>query len=58
MAQNILKKRNKNFLTTSEAAQWASKFLNRNVSKSNISYLIQYGKLNKYQFNGTVVVKL
>ncbi len=43
-------------LTIKEASQWASKYLNKTVTTSNISYLIQYGKINKYGNNGNTVV--
>ncbi len=32
-------------LTIKEASQWASEYLNKDVTTSNISYLIQYGKV-------------
>lgn len=45
-------------LTIQEATKWATKHLNRDVSKSNISYLIQYGRIRKIGDNGsTQVVK-
>ena len=43
-------------VTIKEASQWATDYLNRNVSDSNISYLVQYGKVKK--FNGDGVVKV
>ncbi len=45
------------FLTIKEASEWASKYLNKNVSTSNISYLIQYGKVKKHGYNGSTVIK-
>lgn len=39
-------------LTIKQASEWASEFLNRNVTPSNISYLIQYGKIKKVGNNG------
>ena len=36
------------FLSLSQASQWASKYLDKPVTPSNISYLIQYAKINKY----------
>lgn len=44
--KEILKKNisHKNVLTIKQASLWASKHLNKKVSESNISYLIQYGK--------------
>ncbi len=45
-------------ITIKEASRWASEFLKRNVSESNISYLINYGKINKYQENGKILISL
>jgi len=39
-------------LTIKEASDWASKYLNKNVTTSNISYLIQYGLIKKIGENG------
>ena len=44
------------FLTIKEASLWASNHLNKNVTTSNISYLIQYGKIRKYGINGKTAV--
>lgn len=44
------------FFTIKEAAEWATKHLNRIVSNANISYLINYGKIKKYTRENTVVV--
>lgn len=44
-------------LTIKEASEWASKYLKKNVTTSNISYLIQYGRIKKYGNNGTISVK-
>ena len=43
-------------LSIKEASVWASNHLNKNVTASNISYLIQYGKVKKYGENGTTAV--
>lgn len=43
-------------LTLKEACNWASSFLGRDISESNISYLIQYGKVKKYGENGSTQV--
>ena len=45
-------------LTIQKASQWATKYLERNVSPTNISYLIQYGKVKKYGENGSTYVNL
>lgn len=42
-----------NLLTIKEASQWASKHLDKNVTTSNISYLIQYGRIKKLEENGS-----
>ena len=46
----------KELLTIKEASKWASEHLKKNVTTSNISYLIQYGKVKKYGSNGTTAV--
>ena len=43
-------------LTINEATKWAAKFLNKQVSTSNISYLIQYGRIKKFGKNGEVLI--
>ena len=43
-------------LSIKEASIWASNHLKKNVTTSNISYLIQYGKVKKYGDNGTTAV--
>ena len=47
-----------NLLTIKEASQWASGFLKRNVSESNISYLVQYGKVRKHNGGSSIFVDL
>lgn len=42
-------------MTINEAANWASSFLRRKINESNISYLIQYGKVRKHNGNGNAV---
>ena len=42
----------KNLFTVKEASLWASQYLKKNITTSNISYLTQYGKINKYNRNG------
>ena len=44
-------------LTIKEASLWASHHLQKNVTASNISYLIQYGKVPKYGENGTTAIR-
>ena len=46
----------KNLLTIKQASDWASKLLKKNVTPSNISYLIQYGRIRKIGSNGDTLV--
>ncbi|XGB40548.1 MAG: site-specific DNA-methyltransferase [Cyanobacteria bacterium LVE1205-1] len=46
----------RDLLTISEASKWASGYLKKRVTTSNISYLIQYGRITKYGDNGTTKV--
>ncbi|GAB4346243.1 MAG: DNA methyltransferase [Flammeovirgaceae bacterium] len=43
-------------LSLKEASQWASEYLGKNVTTSNISYLIQYGRIKKIGDNGSTLV--
>jgi len=43
-------------LTIKEASRWASDFLNKSISESNISYLVQYGKVRKHNGGNSVFV--
>jgi len=45
-------------ITIPEAAIWASKYLKKEVSPSNISYLVQYGKIKKFLNNGNICIDL
>lgn len=42
------------FLTLKEACEWASSYIGREVTESNISYLIQYGKIRRYDEEGNL----
>lgn len=42
--------------TIKEASQWATEYLNKKVTPSNITYLIQYGKVKKYRNNGITTI--
>ena len=48
----------KNLLTIKEASKWASDFLKRDISGSNISYLVQYGKVRKHNSGNSVLVDI
>lgn len=43
-------------LTIKEASGWATQYLGKTVTTSNISYLIQYGRIKKIGDNGTTQV--
>lgn len=43
-------------LTIKQASIWASGHIGRNVTESNISYLIQYGKVRKINDNGSLYI--
>lgn len=45
-------------LELNEAAAWASEFTSKNVTPTNISYLLQYGKVKKYSWNGKTLVSV
>lgn len=47
----------KDLLTIKDASLWASQYLNKEVTESNISYLIQYGAVRKVPQNGAVLIK-
>lgn len=47
-----------NLITIKEASDWASLYLKKEISTSNISYLIQYGKIKKHQTNGSVHIDI
>ena len=48
----------KNLLTIKEASEWATKLLGKSVTPSNITYLINYGRVNKVGENGNTFVAL
>lgn len=43
-------------ITIKEASYWASEYCNREITPSNISYLIQYGRIRKVGDNGETLV--
>lgn len=45
-----------NLLTLKEAAEFASNYIRKNVTTSNISYLINYGRISKTEKNGTIFI--
>lgn len=49
---------NSSFLTIKDASEWATDYLRKSVYPSNISYLIQYGKIKKFEDNGSTLIKI
>lgn len=47
---------NEMLLSIKEASEWATQHLGKNVTTSNISYLIQYGRIKKIGGNGMTYV--
>lgn len=45
-------------LTLKEASGWATNFLQREVSESNIAYLLQYGRIKKYSDPPNTLINL
>lgn len=45
-------------LSIPEASKWATNYLEKEVSPTNISYLVQYGKVKKRGENGSTMVDL
>ena len=48
----------KKFISLKEASNWASQYLNRKVTISNISYLLQYGRIKKHGSNGNPLINI
>jgi hypothetical protein len=49
-------KKNTEYLTTKEASLWATNYLGKEITISNISYLIQYGRIHKIGHNGSTQI--
>jgi len=45
-------------ITIKQASRWATTLLKKQVTTSNISYLIQYGRIKKYRDNGSTLVDI
>ncbi len=58
MNQLTLLQQDKKLLNLKEASVWASQYLNRKVTVSNISYLIQYGRISKQGNNGSSLIDI
>jgi hypothetical protein len=51
-------KEEKKLVNLKEASEWASQYLNRKVTISNISYLLQYGRIKKFENNGNTSISI
>ncbi|MBX6360166.1 MAG: site-specific DNA-methyltransferase [Acidobacterium ailaaui] len=49
---------NKKLVNIKDASLWASEYLKRKVTISNISYLLQYGRIKKYGNNGNPLLSI
>ena len=47
-----------NLLTIKEASEWATGYTGKNVTPSNIAYLIQYGRVRKNGENGSTLISM
>ena len=56
MYYNNLMLNNDVYLSIKEASSWASEYLGKEVTVSNISYLIQYGRIKKVGHNGSTQI--
>lgn len=54
--QTLFGKEEKKLINLKEASVWASQYLNRKVTTSNISYLLQYGRIKKYGSDGNLLI--
>ena len=56
--QGQLIRQDNEYLKLKDASDWASEYLQRPVTSANISYLIQYGKINRYGPKGSIVLSI
>ena len=54
----FLEENERKFVNLKDASIWASQYLGRKVTVSNVSYLIQYGKIKKYGYDGEPLVDI
>jgi hypothetical protein len=48
----------KDLISVTEASRLASELLSKNVTTSNISYLVQYGRVKRFGSNGNILISL
>ena len=54
----FISEEDKKLVNLKEASIWASQYLNRKVTISNISYLLQYGRIKKYGNDGNPLINI
>ena len=54
--QTLFKEEGKTLVNLRQAAEWAAQYTNRDVTPSNISYLLQYGRVKKYGDHGSALI--
>jgi len=57
LVPELLEKK-EHFLTLKEASIWATNHLKKNVTTSNILYLIQYGRIRRIEKNGATFISI
>ena len=45
-------------VSITDASKWATKAINKKVTTANIQYLINYGRVDTYSYEGSVLVDL
>ena len=58
MHQLSMFKQCKKLLSLQEASKWASHYLDRKVTVSNLSYLLQYGRIKKHGNSGNPLINI
>lgn len=54
--QALFKGKSRVLVNLRQAAEWAARYTNHDVTPSNISYLIQYGRVKKYGNHGNTLI--
>ena len=54
--QALFKEQGSDLVDLRQAAEWAARYTNHDVTPSNISYLVQYGRVRKYGNKGNTLI--
>ena len=57
-ATNTIREKETKLVNIKDASEWGSQYLSRRVTISNISYLLQYGRITKYGNNGNPLINI